>query len=205
MLSTLTGPLGETCVVAVGEVDLATAGELLACWDGALAHPSCRTVVVDLRAVGFLGTQGLDVLGLASARARAADVWLAVVADHRAVLRPLQITGAGEWCAVSRRCLRLALPGPVVAGIRRLPAVGARPGCGMGPPRSPVTVNRATACFRHDGRRVGSAPARLTCPRRTRHRHRRSCQPTCGTHRIQPDPSREEHQRVHMSEQGRRR
>ncbi|MFC4945017.1 STAS domain-containing protein [Pseudonocardia sp. GCM10023141] len=99
-LSTLTGPLGEMHVVAVGEVDMVTAAELLACLDGALAHPSCRTVLVDLREVGFMSTRGLDALAIASARASAAGVRLAVVADHRPVLRLMEITSAGEWCAV---------------------------------------------------------------------------------------------------------
>jgi anti-sigma B factor antagonist len=99
-LSTSTGYHGEVVVVANGEVDVCTAATLLSELGGALAHPSCRTLIVDLRGVRFLGARGIGALLAIRLGADAHDVRLALVADHRPVLRPLAITTTSERFAL---------------------------------------------------------------------------------------------------------
>lgn len=99
-LSTRTGDHGEVVVVANGEVDACSAPTLLAEFDAALRHPSCRTLIVDLRGVRFLSARGIDALLAVRLDADAHDVGLALVADHHPVLRPLQVTATAERFAV---------------------------------------------------------------------------------------------------------
>jgi anti-sigma B factor antagonist len=99
-LSTLTRHHGEVVVVVRGEVDVGTAPTLLSLLDEAMLHPSCRTLIVDLREVRFLGARGVGVLLTARLAADAHDVRLALVAEHRAVLRPLEITATTDRFAV---------------------------------------------------------------------------------------------------------
>lgn len=90
-LSTATGPGGEVVIAAVGEIDLYAGAQLATTLSAALAHPSCRTLIVDLRGVRFLGAHGLGTLETTRTRAAQQHTWFAVVADSHAVLRPLQI------------------------------------------------------------------------------------------------------------------
>jgi anti-anti-sigma factor len=95
-LTTQTHPHGEMLVNATGEIDLSSAPTLLATLDNALRHPSCRTLITDLRRVQFLGAHGITVLLTIQHTADTHDVRLALVADHQAVLRPLQITATTD-------------------------------------------------------------------------------------------------------------
>ncbi|MDT7554973.1 MAG: hypothetical protein QOI16_3513 [Pseudonocardiales bacterium] len=95
-LATHTHPHGEMLVVANGEIDLSSAPTLLTTLTTALRHPSCRTLITDLRGVGFLGARGITVLLTIRHTAHTHDVRLAIVADHQAVLRPLQITATTD-------------------------------------------------------------------------------------------------------------
>jgi hypothetical protein len=64
-------------VVATGEIDLSSAPTLLAKLDNALRHPSCRTLITDLRGVQFLGARGITVLLTIQHTADTHDVRLA--------------------------------------------------------------------------------------------------------------------------------
>ncbi len=94
--ATLPGLLGEMVVIVAGEIDLGTGPALLAYLHRAMRHPSCRTLIVDLQQVRFLGARGISVLITIARTAQARDVQLILVADHRAVLRPLQLTGTDD-------------------------------------------------------------------------------------------------------------
>ncbi len=92
-LSTVRGPGDELVVVAVGDVDLSTAPGLWSHLEGALDDASCRTLIVDLRQVGFLGAAGATVLFRTAERATVRHVRCCTVADSHVVLRVLQLTG----------------------------------------------------------------------------------------------------------------
>jgi anti-sigma B factor antagonist len=95
-LATQTHPHGEMHVVAKGEIDMSSAPALQSVLDRALRHPSCQTLIADLRGVQFLGARGIAVLLAIRLDADNHHVRLAVVADHQAVLRPLQITATTD-------------------------------------------------------------------------------------------------------------
>ena len=99
-LATWPGPRGEMYVAVVGEIDLCTAPTLLSYLRRAMQHPGCRTLVVDLREVRFLGARGIGTLMTVALDARDPDVRLAVVADHATVVRPLLLTGATDDLAL---------------------------------------------------------------------------------------------------------
>jgi anti-sigma B factor antagonist len=84
---------GDAVVVTVsGEVDLDTVGLLEKGLTAARerAIPS-RAMVVDLREVRFFGAAGVTALVKADIGCREQGVVLQIVANHRAVLRPLEI------------------------------------------------------------------------------------------------------------------
>lgn len=84
-------------VTVVGEVDLNTVDQLKTCLDTAcLASQPPRELVVDLSRVTFLGAVGLASLVIADHRCQELGVAFRIVANHRAVLRPLAITGLSE-------------------------------------------------------------------------------------------------------------
>ncbi|RKT54390.1 STAS domain-containing protein [Saccharothrix australiensis] len=88
--------VGDAVVVCVaGDVDMAPAcsprNEVLGRLD---ARPSA--LVVDLSEVTFFGSPGISALVAASQKAERLGVRFAVVADQRAVLRPLQVTGVAS-------------------------------------------------------------------------------------------------------------
>jgi anti-sigma B factor antagonist len=86
-------------VVVCGEVDALTADRLNAILTAELsAGPAI--LLVDLAGVHFLGSTGLTVLVLTQRAARERGVDLRVVANSRATLRPLQITGMMESLAI---------------------------------------------------------------------------------------------------------
>jgi anti-sigma B factor antagonist len=92
----LTHPRADAAVLAVvGELDTLTAPELDTALRELLDEPRPR-LVVDLTGVTFLASSGLAVLIQAAHRAEDSDRVLHLVVSARAVLRPLQITGADQ-------------------------------------------------------------------------------------------------------------
>ena len=79
-------------VVTTGEVDSTSAPQLHAELDAQL-DAGVRELIVDLDGVTFLDSAGLCALAAIHRRATAQGVVLRVLASHRAVIRPLQITG----------------------------------------------------------------------------------------------------------------
>jgi anti-anti-sigma factor len=86
---------GNGVVVRVaGEVDMETAPILSEHLAAAVAQaPTAKPVVLDLRAVPFLSSNGLSVLMSTHTRCAAQNTPLHIVANHRPVLRPIQATG----------------------------------------------------------------------------------------------------------------
>jgi anti-sigma B factor antagonist len=79
-------------VTVVGEVDTFTAPVLRASLDTQLEQQP-TALVIDLCGVQFLGSAGLAVLVETQKSARSRDVGLRLVANTRAVTRPLEVTG----------------------------------------------------------------------------------------------------------------
>jgi anti-anti-sigma factor len=125
-VATQTHPHGEMLVVANGEIDRSSAPTLPTKLDSALRHPSCRTLITDLRGVQFLGARGIAVLLTIRRNADTHDVRLVLVADHQAVLRPLQLTASTD---------QLTLYPTVAVGraTARAPAPSRRAGVAPGP------------------------------------------------------------------------
>jgi anti-sigma B factor antagonist len=84
-------------IEAYGELDLATAPQLVAQIDALRANGRPSRVLVDLAGVEFCDSTGLRALIGAAAELRAAGGRLAVSAPDGAVSRLIDITGAGEW------------------------------------------------------------------------------------------------------------
>ncbi|MDQ3765649.1 MAG: STAS domain-containing protein [Actinomycetota bacterium] len=78
-----------------GEIDTATAPRLSAALHRELDSGTCRLLVVDLRAVDFLGAQGIVVLNNARQHAEAYHIGFCLMAD-RTVRRLLQALGVIE-------------------------------------------------------------------------------------------------------------
>ncbi len=93
-LMTTTGAGGEVVVTATGDIDLSSAPAFDACLADGLDLPGCRTLIVDLRGVPFLGARGGGSLGEVREQADRCHRRLAVVADTRNVLRALGSTAA---------------------------------------------------------------------------------------------------------------
>ena len=91
-LSTSIDDDGTVTVTVVGEVDTFTAPVLRASLDTQLEQ-SPTALVIDLCGVQFLGSAGLAVLVETQKSARARDVGLRLIANTRAVTRPLEVTG----------------------------------------------------------------------------------------------------------------
>jgi anti-sigma B factor antagonist len=86
---------GVVIVRVSGEIDTATAPRLSAALHRELDRGSCRLLVVDLRAVDFLGAQGIVVLENARQHAQAYHIGFCLVAN-RTVRRLLQALGVIE-------------------------------------------------------------------------------------------------------------
>jgi anti-anti-sigma factor len=92
---------GFAAVEVVGEVDAYTAPVLDACLRSQTRRAGLRELVVHLGGVTFLGAAGVRVLVQADRRCRTRRIRLALrTGGHRAVLRPLELTGAAELVAV---------------------------------------------------------------------------------------------------------
>ncbi|MBV8933041.1 MAG: STAS domain-containing protein [Kutzneria sp.] len=89
----------ETVVVVVtGEIDMATVPRLRETVNDEMA--ACRSLVLDLSKVSFLGSAGLEVLVEVLHMATSRQVSLCLVADSRTVRRPLEITGLAEMFTI---------------------------------------------------------------------------------------------------------
>ncbi len=81
-------------VSACGEVDARTAPELAAALrEACVTTPVPDLLVIDLTGVRFFSAAGLTVLLATQNHCRERHIGLRIVATHRSVLRPLQITG----------------------------------------------------------------------------------------------------------------
>lgn len=120
--------VGDAHVVTVsGELDVDSAPSVSAAVDTALkAHPPL--LVLDLTNVHFFGSPGLSLLLGTQERVLDAGGALAVVADHRPVLRPLQVAGVAavlDLFASREEALREVLRGTRAGGWRETaPAAG---------------------------------------------------------------------------------
>jgi anti-sigma B factor antagonist len=101
-LSTSTGDDGTVTVTVVGEVDTFTAPVLRASLDTQLEQQP-TALVIDLCGVQFLGSAGLAVLVETQKSARSRDVGLRLVANTRAVTRPLEVTGLIDLFTIAEK------------------------------------------------------------------------------------------------------
>jgi len=83
-----------------GELDTATAPMLSAALHRQLDSGTCRRLAVDLRAVDFLGAQGIVVLNTARQHAQAYRIGFCLIADRavRRVLQAVGMIGTFEFC-----------------------------------------------------------------------------------------------------------
>jgi anti-sigma B factor antagonist len=88
-------------VSAVGEIDSSSAPQLREQLEEVL-DGDVAELTVDLDGVTFLDSAGLCVLAAAHRRAAGQGVRLRVLASHRAVIRPLQITGLYDLLGVEK-------------------------------------------------------------------------------------------------------
>lgn len=86
---------GVVVVTAVGAVDMLTAPQLQEVVTAAVRRKPVG-LIVDLTAVDFLGSAGMQVL-MVTRNQLDADMRLAVVADGPATSRPLKITGVADY------------------------------------------------------------------------------------------------------------
>lgn len=89
---------GVSVVRVVGEVDSATVGRLRDHLYEYVSGP-CRGVVLDFTAVSFLALCGVRLLLETADRAHAEGMTLRLVAQSRAVLRALEVSGVQEQVA----------------------------------------------------------------------------------------------------------
>jgi anti-anti-sigma factor len=81
-------------VVARGDIDLSTLAKATAALDGARA--GARSLVLDLRQVGFMDTSGLRLIIEEQRRAAATGYRFAVVRGSRRVQRLFEIAGLAD-------------------------------------------------------------------------------------------------------------
>ncbi|MDX3660097.1 STAS domain-containing protein [Streptomyces sp. ID05-26A] len=106
---------GIDVVIVAGEIDRAADGSPLLVALDALRERPPAGLVLDLGAVTFFGSAGINLLVGVVRRAKSANVPFAVVAESRVVLRPLAISGVDALLTV-RPDLRAAL-----AALRSVP------------------------------------------------------------------------------------
>jgi anti-sigma B factor antagonist len=88
-------------VSTTGEIDSSSAPTLHAELDR-LLDAGYGELIIDLDGVTFLDSAGLCALAAVHRRAAAEGVRLRVLASHRAVIRPMQITGLWELFAAEQ-------------------------------------------------------------------------------------------------------
>ena len=92
---------GKSVLVVAGELDMLTAPQLNQAIDTELgAGP--EVLVIDLSEITFMDSAGLAVL-LSAHRDSGDGTSLRVVANQRATLRPMQLTGVDEYLALYPR------------------------------------------------------------------------------------------------------
>lgn len=93
---------GETDVLVVaGEIDLQTVDQFRVVLGRALRDAGSTRVIVDLTAMTYLGSHGLNALVDAASEARDRREPLRLVEDHqRPVVRPMEITGLDRVLAL---------------------------------------------------------------------------------------------------------
>ncbi len=82
-------------VQAKGEVDSSTAGELTAQLHAALQQAGtqgCRLVIIDLQAVTYFGSAGLNAVLDCHRKGQEAGTSVRLVADNGLVVRPIEVT-----------------------------------------------------------------------------------------------------------------
>ena len=95
-----------------GEIDLATVDVLRAGLADALAQ-GVPLVVVDLEAVGFLGSVGLSALiGAHEKATQSGSRLVVVVSSTRPAMRTMQVTGLTELLSVTESVDLAISPGP---------------------------------------------------------------------------------------------
>ncbi|HKO28818.1 MAG TPA: STAS domain-containing protein [Solirubrobacteraceae bacterium] len=86
---------GDTAVVSArGDIDLSTLAKATAALDGARA--GARSLVLDLRDVGFMDTSGLSLIIEEQRRAAATGYRFAVIRGSRRVQRLFEIAGLAD-------------------------------------------------------------------------------------------------------------
>ena len=93
---------GTVTVTVVGEVDTFTAPVLRASLDTQLEQQPTE-LVIDLCGVQFLGSAGLAVLVETQKSARSREVGLRLIANTRAVTRPLEVTGLIDLFTIAEK------------------------------------------------------------------------------------------------------
>ncbi|RBY88137.1 anti-sigma factor antagonist [Blastococcus sp. TBT05-19] len=88
----VSGPAARPTLAATGEVDSTTAPKVHARIEQ-LLDAGARDLTLDLTAVTFLDSAGLQTLAMLHRRATTDGVRLHVLASTRAVIRPMEITG----------------------------------------------------------------------------------------------------------------
>lgn len=92
--------IGEAVVVHVsGEVDMATGAGVTDAVDLVIADCP-RVLVVDMNAVSFFGSTGLNLLIRLREQAQSRGVDLRLAVASKAVLRPMQISGVDQGFAI---------------------------------------------------------------------------------------------------------
>ncbi len=88
-------------VVATGEIDLLTAAQLGRVLRDLIARERPSAIGIDLSAVSFIDSTGIQVLVATKTDARAAGIALRVVAVSPAALRVLRLAGVDELLGAS--------------------------------------------------------------------------------------------------------
>jgi anti-anti-sigma factor len=87
----------KSCLVVVGEVDLATEPAVVDAARRAIADGEGRPLTVDLRGVQFMDSTGLRALLKARDMARHAGIPFTVCASEGPVLRLFRVAGVEGW------------------------------------------------------------------------------------------------------------
>ena len=98
-----TAGLNRSRIAVAGELDLATASQLLDAVNNALADPGCRDVVIDLSGVPFIDATGIGVLVRARRACRRGGGRLTIFGAHGIVAELLHLTGVAESLGLPRR------------------------------------------------------------------------------------------------------
>jgi anti-anti-sigma factor len=93
---------GTTRLTIVGELDLATADELVASGTLALDDPGCSRLLLDLSGVGFIDSTGLGTLVHLSNAAKRTDTALVLCDPAPRVVEVLRLTAMEDFFEVTK-------------------------------------------------------------------------------------------------------